>query len=114
MPRRVVALAIGLVALAIAALTSVPGGSGTGGNRAAYPDTFPAGPGKAIAERACLICHSAMLVTQQSKDSTGWEKTLTTMKTWGTPLEQADRDTLRGYLLAHFGPRPAPAPPPSR
>jgi hypothetical protein len=26
------------------------------------------------------------------------------MKNWGTPLEQADRDTLRKYLLTHFGP----------
>lgn len=107
--RRWLPLAFLIAPIALAALTSVPGDSGPGGNRAAYPDTFPAGPGKAIAERACLICHSPMLVTQQSKDSTGWEKTLTTMKNWGTPLERADRDTLRTYLLTHFGPKPSPA-----
>jgi hypothetical protein len=48
-----------------------------------------------------------MLVTQQAKDSTGWEKSLTTMKTWGAPMTPAEQDTLRGYLLAHFGPRVA-------
>jgi cytochrome c5 len=108
----VLALAIVLAVVGAVALTRVPGdtgAAGTAGNRAAYPDTFPAGSGKTIAERACLFCHSPMLVTQQAKDSTGWEKTLTTMKNWGTPLEQADRDTLRTYLLAHFGPKPAAA-----
>lgn len=111
--RRLAAAAIALAPLAFAALALVPGDSRPAGNRAAYPDSFPAGAGKAIAERACLFCHSAMLVTQQAKDSTGWEKTLTTMKGWGSPLEPAERDTLRGYLLARFGPRPAPAPAPA-
>jgi len=104
------ALGIVLAPLALAALGALPGDSRSAGNRAAYPDSFPAGEGKAIAERACLFCHSAMLVTQQAKDSTGWEKTLTTMKGWGSPLEPAERDTLRGYLLARFGPRPVALP----
>jgi hypothetical protein len=110
----VAAAALVFASLAVAALGMMPDDSRSAGNRAAYPDSFPAGAGKAIAERACLFCHSAMLVTQQAKDSTGWEKTLTTMKGWGSPLEPAERDTLRGYLLARFGPRtPAPAPAPA-
>lgn len=103
--RRIAAGAIALAALALAGLTGAPGDSRSAGSRAAYPDTFPAGPGRAIAERACLFCHSPMLVTQQAKDSTGWEKSLTTMKAWGAPLEPAEHDTLRAYLLARFGPR---------
>jgi cytochrome c5 len=74
-----------------------------------YPAVFPNGPGKAIADNACLFCHSAMLVTQQAKDSTAWEKTLTQMIAWGAPIDTVDRrqrDSLRVYLLAHFGPRP--------
>ena len=77
-------------------------------SRAAYPDTFPAGTGRAIAERACLFCHSPMLVTQQAKDSTGWEKSLATMVKWGAPMTPAEHDTLRQYLLANFGPRKKP------
>ena len=46
-----------------------------------------------------------MLVTQQTKDSTGWEKTLAQMEQWGAPMTPAEHDTLRRYLLAHFGPR---------
>jgi cytochrome c5 len=103
--RRAAAVALVLASVALAALTSLPGDSRSAGNRAAYPDTFPAGPGRAIAERSCLFCHSPMLVTQQAKDSTGWEKSLATMEKWGAPVAAAEHDTLRGYLLAHFGPR---------
>lgn len=111
--RRTVAVALALASLGLAALGSLPGDSRSAGGRAASPDTFPAGDGKAIAERACLFCHSAMLVTQQAKDSTGWEKTLTTMKNWGSPMNDRERDTLRTYLLARFGPRPVAVPLPA-
>ena len=103
--RRVAAVALAVAVATIAALSAIPVDSRSSGERAPYLSAFPAGPGKAIAERACLFCHSPMLVAQQAKDSTAWEKTLTTMKTWGTPMTRAEQDTLRGYLLTHFGPR---------
>jgi hypothetical protein len=94
-----------LASAALLGLASLPGDSDSAGRGAASPDTFPDGAGRAIAERACLFCHSPMLVTQQAKDSTGWEKSLTTMRAWGAPMTPAEQDTLRGYLLARFGPR---------
>jgi hypothetical protein len=51
-----------------------------------------------------------MLVTQQHKDSTGWEKTIHQMELWSAPVPAADRDTLFAYLLQHFGPPARPAP----
>jgi cytochrome c5 len=104
--RRALALALMLAALALGAAPAAQRAPAPPARRAAYPDTFPAGEGKAIADRACLICHSAMLVTQQAKDSTGWEKTLGTMVAWGTPITPAERDTLRAYFVARLGPRP--------
>jgi hypothetical protein len=94
-----------LVAAACAALAIAAGAPGGGASpRRPYPSVFPAGEGRALAERACLVCHSAMLVTQQAKDSTGWEKTLTQMAAWGAPpLTDAERDTLREYLRRQFG-----------
>jgi len=53
------------------------------------------------------LAFAAMLVTQQAKDSTGWEKTLATMRKWGAPLSDGERDTLRTYLVTKLGPRPA-------
>jgi hypothetical protein len=46
-----------------------------------------------------------MLIVQQRKDSTGWEKTIAQMETWGVALSPAECDTLRRYLVASLGPR---------
>ena len=101
---------LGLATLALAALIAlgVAAFSEDSGPipKKIYPQQFPEGDGKAIAERSCMLCHSATLVTQQAKDSTGWEKTLGTMEKWGVKLTPAEHDSLRTYLLAHFGPRP--------
>ena len=104
--RTVAAITGALVALAFASLLAWPDASDT--PRPASPREFPAGDGQAIANRSCRTCHSPMLVTQQAKDSTGWEKTLGQMEKWGVKLTPAEHDTLRGYLLGHYGPRKLP------
>jgi cytochrome c5 len=73
--------------------------------RAVYAEEFPDGEGKSLAELYCRVCHAAPLVTQQAKDSTGWEKTLVQMEKWGIHPTPAEHDTLRRYLLSHYGPR---------
>src|SRR5262249_15785700 len=70
----------------------------------ATPDSLPEGGAREIAARACLLCHSATLLTQQHKDSTGWEKSIAQMEKWGAPLAPGEHDSLRAYLLARFGP----------
>ncbi len=105
--RRLAGAALALIAATVAVLALAAGDSRSADRRAPYPAAFPEGAGRAIAERACLFCHSPMLVTQQAKDSTGWEKSLATMRAWGAPMSPAEQDTLREYLLAHFGPRAA-------
>jgi len=107
MVRRAAAAGFVLATVGFVTLAGVRGDTGPA-RRVLYPASYPDGPGRAIAERACLICHSAMLTTQQAKDSTGWEKTLATMVKWGAPLTPAEHDTLRDYLLASFGPRKKP------
>ena len=106
--RRALAAALVLAAL-VAATVALGAKAAAPPKRVAPPATYPAGPGQAIAERACLFCHSPMLATQQAKDSTGWEKTLGQMEKWGAPVNGAEHDTLRQYLLARFGPRVPPA-----
>ena len=95
-----------IAALAFASLVAWPDASDK--PRPASAREFPAGDGKPIADRSCQTCHSPMIVTQQAKDSTGWEKTLAQMEKWGVKLSPAEHDTLRGYLLAHYGPRKPP------
>lgn len=78
-------------------------------SRAMPADTtrLPPGIGPAIEARSCAMCHSAMLIHQQAKDSLGWEKTIAQMEKWGVALTPAEHDTLRGYLLERNGPRAA-------
>ena len=93
------------VLLAGLAAAAWPAGDSGPPRREVYPAEFPAGDGEALAERYCQICHAPTLVTQQAKDSTGWEKTLAQMEKWGIQPTPAEHDSLRGYLVSHFGPR---------
>jgi cytochrome c5 len=69
---------------------------------------LPEGPGKTLVAERCLMCHSAALISQQRKDAAAWGRTLTQMRTWGTPIQDADQSALAAYLVEHFGPRGAP------
>jgi cytochrome c5 len=67
---------------------------------AALPDS----PGKAIVTERCLLCHGAGLIAQQRKDAAAWGRTVTQMRTWGTPIQDEDQTALVAYLVQHFGP----------
>ena len=95
----------GLLLAGLVAATAWSAGDGRVPRREPYPAEFPDGDGKPLADRYCQICHAPSLVTQQAKDSTGWEKTLVQMEKWGIRPTPAEHDTLRRYLLSHYGPR---------
>jgi cytochrome c5 len=64
---------------------------------------LPEGPGKALVAERCLLCHSAGLITQQRKDAAAWGRTVTQMRTWGSPIQDADQTTIVTYLTDNFG-----------
>ena len=105
MSRRAIGFSLALAATVALGVLAFSDDSGKAPRKRVYEQQFAEGEGKAIAERACLICHSQTLVTQQAKDSTAWEKTLGTMEKWGVKLTREEHDSLRTYLLAHYGPR---------
>jgi cytochrome c5 len=76
-----------------------------GSAEAAEVAALPDGPGKALVTERCLLCHGAALIAQQRKDTAAWERTVTQMRTWGTPIRQEDQAPLVAYLAEHFGPR---------
>ena len=102
---RATAALLVLGSLALAAAARPEEELGPARRKAAYPTQFAAGEGRDIAAQRCMLCHSAMLVTQQAKDSTGWEKTLAQMEKWSAPLEPGQHRTLHRYLLRYYGPR---------
>ena len=64
---------------------------------------LPDGPAKVIVTERCLLCHGAALITAQHKDAAAWGRTVTQMRTWGTPIQDEDQTALVAYLTQHFG-----------
>ena len=67
---------------------------------AALPDD----PAKKLVAERCLVCHGAGLITQQHKDAAAWGRTVTQMRTWGTPIQDDEQATIVAYLAKQFGP----------
>ena len=65
---------------------------------------LPDGAGKAVAEAACLSCHSSDILRQQRLTKAQWTGTLTKMVNWGTAIPEGQRDVLLDYLATNFGP----------
>lgn len=73
---------------------------------------LPAGAGHDLLVSNCLSCHSPQMITQQHKDTAGWNKTITQMVAWGAPLAPAQQGVLVAYLAEQYPARPvAPAAP---
>jgi cytochrome c5 len=114
-------MARGLISSAVLATTFAAGcrTAGVSGNVAGDPTmktvvgpaeaaetaALPEGPGKTLVAERCMMCHSPGLITQQRKDAAAWERTVTQMRTWGTPIQDQEQATLVAYLSQHFGRR---------
>lgn len=69
-------------------------------------DRLPPGPGRAILERACMVCHNldGLWAYQGYYDEQSWRGLVETMIAHGADLDETDTDELVGYLVRHFGP----------
>lgn len=65
---------------------------------------FPAGEGKALADKACQNCHSTDMLRQQRLNEKQWAASVTKMIGWGAEVPESGRDALIAYLVANFGP----------
>jgi hypothetical protein len=65
---------------------------------------LPAGPMKAVADAACLRCHSADMVRQQRLTEKQWTAEITKMAGWGAAVPEDQKAALVAYLVEHFGP----------
>jgi cytochrome c5 len=68
---------------------------------------LPEDPAKKLVAERCLLCHSAGLIAQQHKDAAAWGRTVTQMRSWGTPIQDEDQAAIVAYLAKNFGPAPA-------
>jgi len=109
--RRLMAGMLVAGAIALATFTQVSGDAGA--RRTPYTKQLPPGDALVLIESKCLMCHSAMLMTQQRKDSTGWEKTIQQMELWGARITPSDHAMVVSYFVKNFG-RSAGAAKPTR
>lgn len=65
---------------------------------------FPEGPMKAVADQACLRCHSADMIRQQRLTEKQWTAELTKMAGWGAAVPEEQKAALIAYFVEHFGP----------
>lgn len=65
---------------------------------------FPPGEVKAVADQACLNCHSADIVWQQHLTDKQWSAEVNKMVGWGAAVPDEQKDALVAYLLQNFGP----------
>ncbi len=65
---------------------------------------FPAGPMKAVADQACLNCHSADMTLQQRLTDKQWTAEIEKMAGWGAVVPEEQKAALVAYLAEHFGP----------
>ena len=65
---------------------------------------FPDGPMKAVADQACLRCHSTDMIRQQRLTEKQWTAELTKMAGWGAVVPEDQKAALIAYFVEHFGP----------
>lgn len=73
---------------------------------AVYAQELPAGSGKDVVTKRCLVCHDADIITQQRLTRAGWGRSVDKMVRWGAVVESSERDPMLDYLAAHFAPAP--------
>lgn len=65
---------------------------------------FPAGSMKALADQACVNCHSADMSRQQRLNEKQWAAEVDKMVGWGAVVPEEQKAALVAYLTESFGP----------
>ena len=68
--------------------------------------TLPAGPGMAVTETQCRMCHSLDYITTQPRGAAAqWQAVVTKMKNvYSAPLSEDESKAIVEYLASHYGP----------
>lgn len=61
---------------------------------------LPKGPQSEVMLARCQICHTLDYITQQRLSGVQWDKTLTKMQKWGSPLTDDEKKALGPYLAS--------------
>ena len=65
---------------------------------------MPEGPGKAIVQKACTMCHAVTVVTSKRASPKEWTSVVNQMVSRGADLTDDEIDTVISYLSKNYGP----------
>ena len=58
-----------------------------------------------LVEQNCMMCHTQDMLTQQHLTPAQWQKTVTKMQGWGSPLDADDAARVATYLAGRYSPK---------
>ena len=64
------------------------------------PGALPDGPGKAVVERACTVCHGAESIMTFSNTVPVWKDTLEVMKSYGAAASDDEWKAITAYVMS--------------
>ena len=76
------------------------------------PDKLTSGPGAALTENKCKICHELQHIRRTPLSRGEWADNLRNMRERGTPMTDAEVAVILDYLATYYSRDPAPAPAP--
>ena len=81
---------------------------------ASYDEVYPPGPGRAVAEKTCIVCHGQNFLSSRRWNEAQWNAALDLMRGKGPEagrvmissemMSDQEREVLVKYLAANFGP----------
>jgi sulfite dehydrogenase len=88
--------------IAVALLAGLPAGAGE--------VALTSGPGSTLTTEKCLLCHDGDHIARSRLSRAEWEDNVSIMVRRGMPpIDPAERAVVIDYLVAYYGPGPAPA-----
>jgi cytochrome c551/c552 len=79
---------------------------------AQQPDKLTSGPGAALTENKCKICHELQHIRRTPLSRGEWADNLKNMRERGTPMSDEEMAVILDYLAAYYSRDPAPPPTP--
>ena len=71
---------------------------------------LPEGSAKTLVQENCTICHNLRNVVNSNKSQEDWKNTVNMMKAAGAPIDDAQAEQIKSYLIANFPEKPRPKP----
>lgn len=62
--------------------------------------SLPDGPGQAVVQRVCTLCHGTDYITGTERSAPVWRDTLDLMKSYGAEASEEEWKTIADYLVA--------------